>query len=243
MFVAAKIAYDGSKFYGFSKQKDYLSVVEFLEKKLATFGIFTKVMGAGRTDRGVHATGQVIKFEVPDYWDLERLLKLFNIKAYPLVAIRRIWKVTENFHPRFDAVKREYRYIFGKSRRNIWLSSYVSYEVYDSQEKIQEALEIFIGKHDFLFFSKRGSDATTSVREIYKAFLYEYQILNDKYLVAVFQANGFLYAQIRMMMGAILAYSRGEITLDDLKSQLLVQKSVYQIPSSPSGLYLSKIFY
>lgn len=243
MFVAAKIAYDGSKFYGFARQKDCLSVVQFLENKLATCGVFTKVIGAGRTDKGVHATGQVIKFEIPDFWELERLKGLLNIKLYPLVLIKQIWQVGRDFHPRFDAKKREYRYIFGKSRRNIWLGSYVSYECYRSRDKIQEALKLFIGKHNFLFFSKRGSDTTTTIREIYKAFLYKYQILGDEYLVAVFQANGFLYAQIRMMMGAILSYARDEITLDDIKLQLMTKKRIYQIPSSPNGLYLSKIFY
>lgn len=243
MFVAAKIAYDGSKFYGFAKQQEYLSVVGFLEDAVQKLGIKTQVIGAGRTDKGVHATGQIVKFEIPNFWNLDKLLYLLNLKTYPMVLFKRIWEVAENFHPRFDAKRREYRYIFGRTRKNIYLHSYISCEQYGDKEKIKEAMRMFIGKHDFAFFSKSGSDVKTSIREIYKICLYEHRIFQEKYLVACFQANGFLYAQIRMMMGAILAFSRGELSLEDISLQLLAKKRAYWIPSSPNGLYLTKIFY
>ena len=221
VYLASKIAYDGSKFHGFARQKGYLSVVECVENALMKVGIESEVIGAGRTDKGVHATGQVIKFEVPSFWDKERLRGLLNQKLAPHVMLRRIWEVGEDFHPRYDAKRREYRYIFGRYGGNVWLNDFVSYERFGEEERLREALGIFVGRHDFRLFSKSGSDAKTSIREIYKAILYRHEILGQEFFVACFQANGFLYAQVRLMMGAVLAYSRGEVELETLKLQLL----------------------
>ncbi|SQH71306.1 tRNA pseudouridine(38-40) synthase TruA [Helicobacter mustelae] len=244
MFIAAKIAYDGSKFFGFAKQDDgHKSVVQALEFALKSLGITSNIIGAGRTDRGVHATGQVIRVEIPDFWELERLRNLLNQKLHPSIFLRRIWRVEASFHPRFSAKKREYRYIFGNYLGNVWMASYVSWERYGDKKRISEALNLFVGKRDFGYFCKSGSDNKTTIRQIYHTRLYTHQIFKHDYLVACIQANGFLYGQIRLMMGAVLAYSRKELTYEELELQVLAKKRFYSIPASPNGLYLSKIFY
>ncbi|MCE3038307.1 tRNA pseudouridine(38-40) synthase TruA [Helicobacter anatolicus] len=243
MILAAKIAYDGSKFFGFARQNGYRSVVQRIEEVLQTFGITCNVVGAGRTDRGVHATGQVIRMEIPDFWQIERFLKLFNQKLYPDIFVRRIWHVKEEFHPRFQAKKREYRYIFGKFYGNVWLSPYISKENFGNVEKIKQGLGLFVGKKDFKFFSKTCKENKSTEREIYKTYFYTHQIFGQKYYIAGFQANGFLYSQIRLMMGAILAYSLDQISLQDLQDQIQGVKRVYSYPASPNGLYLTKVIY
>lgn len=243
MFLAAKIAYDGSKFFGFARQKGYISVVQRFEETLKTLGISSQILGAGRTDKGVHATGQIVRFEVPDFWDIEKILRNLNAKLYPEIFIKRIWKVNNDFHPRFHAKKREYRYIFGKYCGNVWLSPYVSIDEFGDVKKIQSGLRLFEGKKDFKFFSKKGDEVYSTIREIYKTRFYQHRIFGHDYFVTCFQANGFLYSQIRMMMGAVFAYSRDKISLEELQDQICGNKCYYSIPASPNGLYLTKVFY
>lgn len=241
--VALKIAYNGAAFYGFAPQMDVQTVVGSLVEVLASLGIEALILAAGRTDRGVHATGQIISFEVPVFWDLSRLKTLLNQKLYPHIYVKWIWHVDEGFHPRFDALMREYRYIFTPRLKNIFLSDFISKERVGDIKKLRQALSLFIGEHNFEFFCKTGSDAKSNIRRIYNVRFYSYGILNETVFIVNFLGNGFLYSQIRLIMGAVLAYSRGDINLSDIQNQLELKERSYAIPVSPNGLYLSKVFY
>ena len=253
MYVAAKIAYDGSRFFGFARQANVLSVTQAIENSLKSVGIFSQILAAGRTDKGVHATGQIISFEMPDFWDLEKLKNELNLKLYPSIFVKRIWLVKKDFHPRFSAKMREYRYLFNHFSSSVWLNPYISREKLGKGLKVDvhslnltllnDILSIFEGEHNFYFFCKSNADTKNYTRTIYKIRLYPYCFLNEKCLVATFLANGFLYSQIRLIMGAVLACFRGEIELEDLKKQLQCEKKFFWVPASPNGLYLTKIFY
>ena len=116
MRVRATIAYDGSQFFGFQIQPDKPTVVSALQDVLQSVGIDSKVVGSGRTDRGVHATGQVIHFDLSPYWQrLSKLQSHLNSKL-EAIYIKDISKVESNFHAQYDAKQRVYRYIFKPSR-------------------------------------------------------------------------------------------------------------------------------
>jgi len=123
MRVKATISYDGSKFgskfYGFAIQPDKKTVMGTLQVALKTLNINSHITGSGRTDRGVHATAQVIDFEIPSFWDneipsfwdnLEKLKNRLNQILSPYIYIKSILHVRDDFNSRFDAKKRLYRY-------------------------------------------------------------------------------------------------------------------------------------
>jgi len=238
--VKAVISYDGSKFYGFQKQSTTTQTVTTqIEFALKSLQINSPIVGSGRTDRGVHASSQVIHFDIPSYWD--DILKLKNIlnKKLRYINIKSISKVDDIFHARFSAKRRIYRYIFKTKPVSVFEKDYISYYREFDREKLQNALVCFIGKHNFAFFHKQGSQTHTTIREIYKA----YYLRRGEYHYIYFEANGFLRAQVRMMVDACMRVAMDELCIKKLKEQISMQQ-VYTTNLAPSeGLYLARIIY
>lgn len=245
MRVKAVIAYDGSKFFGFQRQtkegrKRHTTVESRFEEALASLGIGEKIVGSGRTDRGVHATGQVISFLLPDYWkDLDQLKKQLNIKLLPEIAVRNIEKTDEGFHPRYSAKKRTYRYLIYNKEPSPFLGDYACFRQGVDLKKANEALGLFVGQHDFEFFRKTGSDEKDTVRTLYKAFAYRYK----GFTVFSFEGDGFLRSQVRLMTASVFEYLDGKVELREIQEQLLKKSKKIKRPAIHTGLYLSKIRY
>ncbi len=244
MIIKCVISYDGSKFYGFQRQTEdggnrHVTVESRFEEALKAVGINAKILGAGRTDRGVHGSGQVISFEAPFFWqDLVKMKNHLGDKLKPYIYIRSLQIANDNFHPRYDAKRRVYRYLISKREYSPFSADYVLFKKLDL-EKVNEAMNCFIGKHDFEFFRKTGSDENGTEREIFKAFAYKHKDLTVLY----FEGDGFLRSQIRLMTAAILEYEAGNITLEDLKKQLGKKEKIVRKPAPHTGLYLAKILY
>ncbi|MFK5975457.1 MAG: tRNA pseudouridine synthase A, partial [Sulfurovum sp.] len=170
MRVKAVIAYDGSAYFGFQKQTSTpQTITTAIEKVLTSLNIHSPIVGSGRTDAGVHATGQVIHFDLPIFWKDCKKLKLSLNRKLIDIEFKYICFVDDDFHARFSAKKRVYRYIFKISKVSIFERKYISqYSEFDSI-LLQKALEIFEGKHDFKYFHKMGSITHTDIREIYSA--------------------------------------------------------------------------
>ncbi len=239
--VKAVIAYDGSTYFGFQKQKTTTQTISHtIEKALHTLHITSNIVASGRTDAGVHATGQVIHFDLPVFWtDLDKL-KIHLNKKLTHIEFKHISPVPKTFHARFSAKKRQYRYIFKTNKPSVFEQQYVSYypSSFDAL-KLQEALNTFTGKYDFQYFSKTGSSPHTTVRTIYKAKYYAY----TNFHIITFQANGFLRSQVRMMVEASIQYAQGKITLQTLQMQLRKKEKTLTNLAPPEGLYLSQIMY
>jgi tRNA pseudouridine38-40 synthase len=240
MRVKAVIAYDGSFFRGFQKQtKTKNTITTSLETALKSLHIDSSITGSGRTDAGVHATGQVIHFDLPKYWhDIPKLRYELNRKLKH-IRIKHITAVDEIFHARFSAKKRVYRYVFKRSAPSVFEENYVAhYPEFDSS-RLEKALQHFKGKHDFRYFYKTGSDIHTTLREIYQA---QYRQIGNYHLI-YFEANGFLRAQVRMMVEAAMQCASYQLTLEILREQI---DGKYRHTSSlapASGLYLARIIY
>ena len=238
--VKAVIAYDGSAYLGFQKQKSTQNTITYaIEKALYALHIDTKMVGSGRTDAGVHATGQVIHFDIPLFWrDLDKLKLNLNRKL-KTIEFKHIAYVDADFHARFSAKRRQYRYVFKTTKPSLFEQDYVSYYTPYTPHLLQEALDCFKGAHDFDFFRKTGTDTHTSIREIYQAKQRQW----GKYHFIYFESNGFLRSQVRMMVDAAMLCATNKLTPTQLQEQLACQKR-YTTRLAPSeGLYLARVIY
>ncbi|OZA44328.1 MAG: tRNA pseudouridine(38-40) synthase TruA [Sulfurovum sp. 17-42-90] len=228
MRIKAVIAYDGSHYQGFQKQTSTkATVATALEEALSALQIHSPVTASGRTDAGVHATGQVIHFDLPDFWqDLHKLKTALNRKLSD-IHIKHLSDVPVDFHARFCAKRRVYRYVFKTYQPSVFEQAYIAkYEPFDSLI-LQQALGCFVGRHDFNYFHKTGSLTHTTVR----------------YHCIYFEANGFLRSQVRMMVDAALVCAREEMDIEALQEQLACQKKHRSQLAPASGLYLARIIY
>lgn len=244
MRVKATIAYDGSRFYGSQVQREknknkLPTVASQIETLLSYLNIKTQVEFSGRTDKGVHATGQVVAFEVPEYWsDLDKLRQIINEKLTE-IRFHSIERCADDFHPRFSATSRVYRYIVSTGAKNPFLYDYVHFVKQLDVARITEAIHWFEGEQDFEMFRKTGSEEKSTVRTIFKTKFYKYR----EFYVFYFEGNAFLRSQIRMMVGALLKYSDGTISASQLHEQIMKKCQVSKIVAPSNGLYLAKIKY
>jgi len=240
MRVKAVISYDGSHYLGFQRQKSTNNTITTaIETVLSSLQIDSEIIGSGRTDAGVHASGQVIHFDIPDYWsDLQKLKLNINRKLED-IAVKHISNVAHDFHARFWAKKRLYRYVFKTTKPSVFEQKYISYYPDFNTTLLRQALQCFIGKHDFKFFHKTGSNTHTTVREIFHVKYKERQGCHFIY----FQSNGFLRAQVRMMVDVCMQYAQEEISLSQLEEQIACHHKHTTRLAPPEGLYLAKILY
>ena len=240
MRVKAVIAYDGSVYQGFQKQTTTnKTVTSDIEKALRSLQIDSPIVGSGRTDAGVHATGQVIHFDLPEFWsDLDKLKLNLNRKLIQ-IQFKHISSVSDDFHARFSAKKRLYRYVFKTQKPSVFEQKYISYYPEFDATLLSQALALFVGEHNFDHFHKTGSVTHTTVREIYRTNY----IQRNNYRYIYFQANGFLRSQVRMMVEAAMQCARGEMTAKQLLGQIECQEKHTARLAPPEGLYLARINY
>jgi len=240
MRVKAVIAYDGSHYLGFQKQKSSKrTITSAIENALLSLHIPSAIVGSGRTDAGVHATGQVIHFDLPDFWDDLEKLKLNLNRKLTDISFKHISKVSDDFHARFSAKKRLYRYVFKTQKPSVFEQKYISHYSDFDPLLLSQALKYFEGKHDFTLFHKTGTETYTNIREIYHSTYVERQ----GYHFIYFQANGFLRSQVRMMVDAAMRCAKNKMPLTQLREQLYCQKKHTTRLAPPEGLYLAKIIY
>ena len=240
MKIKITLSYDGTIYNGSQIQPDFPTIHSKLLEVLNTINIDTTLDFSGRTDKGVHAFKQVVSCDVPSFWnDLIKLQTVLNKQLPNSIQVRNIQNVEDDFHARFSAKKREYRYLISNEKLRVFNCNYVSYYSNIDEEKINEAIKLFIGVHDFEYFSKKGSDPISTVREIYGIKFYRFKGL----YILNFQANSYLRSQIRMIVDFIMKISSGKLTLNDLKQQLNKEKLISWTLAPSHGLYLSKIHY
>ncbi|NLC28662.1 MAG: tRNA pseudouridine(38-40) synthase TruA [Campylobacteraceae bacterium] len=235
------ISYDGSCFQGFQHQKHTeKTVMNFFLKALKHLNIYENPIGCGRTDAKVHALNQTLHLDIPLFWkDLIRLKNALNLYLHPYVHVNSIKEVSNDFHACFNAYKRHYRYIVWHGKYMPQLANYFVQSPSFDHSKINSALGIFIGKHNFKLFKKSGSFTKHNERTIYEAKCYKKGDLS----IFTFKANGFLRAQVRLMVGASLAYANGNLSLNQIEEQLRCKKSHFHKPAPPQGLYFVRGFY
>jgi len=240
MKIALVFSYDGSKFQGSQTQPHENGVEDVLARALAHVGIFNRPTSSSRTDKGVHADNQVAHVLCGDHFsDFLRLAGLINRHAHPHIHVKKIFAVADNFHARYDASARTYRYLIDHGEFNVFSANYSAFLPKFSIARANELLKIFIGEHDFSSFMKTGSDTKSPVRKIYKAFCYE---RGDRTII-VFKANGFLRGQVRLMVAAVLKALKFKNGNELIRAQLENRAVFTRMPAPAQGLYLNRVHY
>jgi len=238
--IKAVVAYDGSAFQGFQRQtKTEQTVTTAIEKALQSLRIDSPITGSGRTDASVHATGQVIHLDLPYYWqDLQKLLHALNQK-HEAITFKHFTPVADDFHARFDAKMRIYRYLFKSSKPSVFERNYISHYSDFDPLILTKALMLFEGEHDFAYFHKRGADPHTTRRYIYQSLYRNF----GTYHAIYFKANGFLRSQVRMMVEAAIQCAQSKLTLGQLADQLALKRRYTTDLAPANGLYLARVIY
>ncbi|OHE03152.1 MAG: tRNA pseudouridine synthase A, partial [Sulfurimonas sp. RIFCSPLOWO2_12_FULL_34_6] len=154
------IAYNGTDFLGSQTQKSSKNtVLGQIEHVLKEINIDSKVIASGRTDRGVHATGQVCHIDLPPFWsDLQKLTKILNEMLPPSIHVKNIKAVDDSFHARYSAKKRLYRYVIKEAQSNPFEDNFVTFLDSVDFETLKKNIKLFQGEFDFKNFMKSGSD-------------------------------------------------------------------------------------
>ncbi len=240
--IKITISYDGTDYFGsqVQPQPENITIQSKILEVLKVLNINSTLDFSGRTDKGVHAFRQIISCSIPQYWsDLVKLRIKMNKLLPNSIFVRSIYKVSNHFHSRFSAKKREYRYLISDKAITPFNAKYITFYDDINVEKINNTIKIFEGVHDFDFFCKKGSEPISTIREIYSIKFYKYK---DIYILK-FSANSYLRSQIRMMVDFIMKISSEKLTTNDLKNQLNKKKLVSWTLAPSNGLYLSKIYY
>lgn len=233
-------SYDGSRFYGFQRQKDKITVQGEIEKVIKkVFKININLISSGRTDRNVHAIMQVSNFFVEKKYSIESIKNALN-KHLENIRISSVEYVDNSFNARYSAIRRSYIYKL-KKEVDIFSSKYIS-KIKDDIDinKFNNLAKTLVGTHNFQSFMKQNKDVTNYIRTIEKIKLTKKE---DIYYLEIV-ANAFLQAMVRIITNDLLyAYynnlSNNYLT-DKLENNYLSKpKKLY----NPSGLYLYKIEY
>ena len=267
MGILLMIAYDGTDYCGWQYQENGVSVFEVLEKAIervvddhpadhpapaghpSTGGEFS-LMGASRTDAGVHALGQKAhlilegslkeSFKVP----LEKLPQVLNSVLPKDIAVTAACEVPDDFHPIWDAKSKTYLYrIYNQRHRNPLLWRYSAF-VPDSFDvrAMQQACAYFVGEHDFAAFCAAGGSAKTSVREIYS--LSVDSVSGNDVIEITVSGNGFLYNMVRIIAGTLVFVGLGKIKPDEIPEIILSRDRTKAGKTMPAkGLTLLEVCY
>jgi tRNA pseudouridine38-40 synthase len=244
MRIAVGVEYDGSRFCGWQLQNDGVrtvqGVVESALSKVANHE--ARVICAGRTDTGVHATGQVIHFETDAVRD-ERAW-VFGANANLPKDVVLLWAkpVSDEFHARFSAVRRSYRYvIFTREVRPTFLAGRVTWHHRELEiNRMQQAGNLLLGEHDFSSYRAVACQAKSPVRTLHRLEVNG----RGPYIFIDVEANGFLHHMVRNIAGVLMAIGEGEKPVEWSREVLEAQdRTLGGVTAHPSGLYLTSVGY
>jgi len=240
---AMKLAYDGSKFYGWQIQVQSPTVQECVEKALGAIAKEkVSVIGAGRTDTGVHALAQVAHFDYPINMKPEQMLLALRTKLPPEIKVYEINEVAPDFHARYDAIERTYEYVITLEQTpfNYNYKTYFLRKKIDV-ERFKACIPFFLGEHDFTSFAKPNPKVTNHLCNILAMKV----DTKDDDIVITTTANRFLHNMVRRMVGAMVAVSHKELSPEVIKAWIDSRKhSQRNYATAPAnGLYLKGVVY
>lgn len=243
MRIAVGLEYDGRAYCGWQSQTSQCSIQDKVEAALSKLAQDkVSVVAAGRTDTRVHASGQVIHFDINVNRPIQSWVR--GVNTFLPSDIRVLWaqEVDEKFHARFSAISRSYRYIlYNHPIRPALASGRVGwfYKTLNT-DMIKVAMQSLIGEHDFSSFRAAECQAKSAVKIMHEAaFSY-----HDEYLFFDFTANAFLHHMIRNIVGALVYIGSERQPVSWLEELIELRDRTKAAPTfSPDGLYLTNVGY
>jgi tRNA pseudouridine38-40 synthase len=238
------IEYDGRPFVGWQVQDNGPSVQGVLAAAIAAFcGEEARVQGAGRTDAGVHALGQVGHVDLAKDWDEDTVRDALNahLRPHP-VAVLKAERVADTFDARFSAIRRHYRYRIINRRADLTLERGLAWRIAKSLDSaaMHAAAQRLVGRHDFTTFRHAECQAKSPVKTLDRL---DVEQSADEIDVTA-SARSFLHTQVRSMVGALALVGEGKWTADDVSVALAKRDRTACAPvAPPDGLYLTRVDY
>lgn len=243
MRYALGIEYDGRNYCGWQRQKSVVSVQQTLERALSKIADEPiEVVCAGRTDTGVNATNQVVHFDTnKTRKDVSWTLGV-NTHLPDDVAVTWVKAVSDEFHARFSATARRYRYIIYNNRlRSAILSHGISHFHYPLDEKLMhQGAQHLVGKHDFTSYRTVHCQSHSPVRTIYHCEVSR----QGEYIVVDIKANAFLHHMVRNVVGSLMRVGQSQESTSWIKEVLeLKNRCMAGVTAPPEGLYFVEVDY
>ncbi|MFC1996481.1 tRNA pseudouridine(38-40) synthase TruA [Chloroflexota bacterium] len=238
------LAYDGTEFFGSQRQADVRTVQSVLENALRKLDWGDQsITLAGRTDAGVHASGQVAAFDLNWNHPPDALLRALNALLPNDLAIRSITACSDKFHPRFDAVERSYRYEIICDPARSPLRERYAWRVWPAPdfELLQTVARSFIGTQDFAPFGGPTNPNGSTIREVKQASWQQ----QEKLLTFKVTANAFLYHMVRRMVFVLVSCGQGKLEAGNISQVLKAsqKQEMFQGLAPPKGLSLIEVRY
>lgn len=241
--IKLTVEYDGSRYHGWQYQDNALSVQEVLSRAISKLtGEEIMPEGAGRTDAGVHAFGQVASFRTDSTIPAEKFTPALNSFLPEDISIRTSEAVEDDFHARFSAHGKHYRYriINTPQRSALWAKRAWHIREHLDFEAMREAAGYFLGHHSFEAFCAAGHHVKTFDRTI---FCSEWHREED-FLIFDTRGDGYLYNMVRIMVGTMVDIGKGRFGPDVIKRAIESgERNMIGVTAPPSGLYLVEVYY
>jgi tRNA pseudouridine38-40 synthase len=243
MRIALGISYQGSAYHGWQSQRGLACIQTCLEQALSQVADHPISLScAGRTDKGVHALGQVAHFDSRVQRSQRAWLLGCNSHLPPDIRVNWVQVVDSTFHARFSATARRYYYIiYNHPLRNALWNQYTTHNYFPLNESdMQFAAQYLMGEHDFSSFRAAGCQAKNARREV--------QHINVRrkgnYVIIDIQANAFLHHMVRNMSAVLMTIGAGKKPIEWANEVLLAQdRTVADVTAAPNGLYLYQVLY
>ena len=241
--IKLTVAYDGTNYCGWQIQPNGITIEEVLNKKLSKLtGEEIRVIGASRTDSGVHARGNVAVFDTDTTIPPDRLAYALNRRMPEDIVIVKSEEVPADWHPRYCDTVKTYEYHILNTRVPDPIRRRTTYFVSYSLdlENMRRAAEYLLGEHDFASFCNVRTNVEDTVRTVYDLDILE----NGEELTIRIRGNGFLYNMVRIIVGTLLRVGRGFYTPDQVKDILEAKdRQAAGVTAPPHGLILVGIEY
>ena len=239
-----KFSYDGSKYCGYQIQPGLNTIQECLETAVSKVnnGIRKSIHSSGRTDKGVHALKQYAHVDMDIDITPKKLKRALNSNLPDDIHIIDVSFVNDNFHARYNVISKKYEYYINLGEYNPIERNYVFQYNYELDvDKMNDAIKVFLGCHDFRAFVTDSKEKENCVRNITSAYIEK--IGNDKIKFS-FEGNGFLRYQIRNMVGILICVGENKISTEDVEKILLSKdRSKFGKTAPANGLYLVDVKY
>jgi len=236
-------AYDGTEFSGWQSQAGGRAIQDVIEAGLGRiFKVPVRIHGSGRTDAGVHATGQVFHFDAAWQHEPPKLLAACRVGLPPTIQIKSVRAVARDFHARFDARGKRYEYHVHLGDADPFVRPF-SWPVYRPLDlrAMQAAAAILRGRHDFRAFTAlNGAAREDTVRDLRTLDVTR----RGRRIRVVAEAEGFLYKMVRSLVGGLVAVGEGKLTLAQLRTLLEGRERTAAVQTAPAqGLFLTRVYY